>query len=163
FNHAGDLLASTDWTGTLFLWDVRTGRLLLETPGNMLQHMLRFSPDDTRLAAQLAGDRLRVRRVAAGREGGGGMRRPGPRGAPGARGGARGGVLLPGRRRDGRRPPGRRRDAGRAGPDRPRPAGGAGGPAVAEPGRGPDAAGLPGGRELADGRLRRPAALAGPE
>jgi WD40 repeat protein len=44
FNHAGDRLLSTDWTGAGHLWDTRSGRLLLTRPGFWVN--LHFSPDD---------------------------------------------------------------------------------------------------------------------
>jgi serine/threonine protein kinase/WD40 repeat protein len=83
FNHAGDLLASTDWTSTLYLWDVRTGKQLLESPQRMFQQILRFSPDDTRLAGQATGDKVQLFRVAPGRECGRVLRRKdlGPKGS----------------------------------------------------------------------------------
>jgi serine/threonine protein kinase/WD40 repeat protein len=44
FNHAGDRLLSTDWSGSWHLWDTRSGRLLLTYPAGGT--MLHFSPDD---------------------------------------------------------------------------------------------------------------------
>jgi serine/threonine protein kinase/WD40 repeat protein len=66
FNHAGTLLASNDFAGVLRLWDTRTGRQVFNTPAaNMC---LRFSPDDRLLAGESKGTKLRVFRVADGRE-----------------------------------------------------------------------------------------------
>jgi WD40 repeat protein/Tfp pilus assembly protein PilF len=56
FSHAGDILASSCWGGVLRLWDPRTGRQLFSTPSNT--PCLRFSRDDTRLAADMRGNRL---------------------------------------------------------------------------------------------------------
>jgi WD40 repeat protein len=68
FNHAGDLLAGTDWDGTLSLWDARSGHLLLQSPRSMLQVGLWFSPDDTLLAGEVAGSKIRLLRIDPGRE-----------------------------------------------------------------------------------------------
>jgi WD40 repeat protein/tRNA A-37 threonylcarbamoyl transferase component Bud32 len=53
FSHTGDLLASTGWEGKFRLWNPRTGEQLFQTPVGM-PYVLRFSPDDQRLAAALA-------------------------------------------------------------------------------------------------------------
>jgi WD40 repeat protein len=66
FNHGGDLLASNDWHGVLRLWDPSTGRQLFETPAWWTTP--RFSPDDRLLAADIQGSKVRLLRVAAGRE-----------------------------------------------------------------------------------------------
>ena len=58
YNHAGDLLASTSWDGTLRLWDPRTGEQLLKTEAGVVS--LRFSPDDRFLAAEVADSKLRI-------------------------------------------------------------------------------------------------------
>jgi eukaryotic-like serine/threonine-protein kinase len=58
YNHAGDLLASTSWDGTLRLWDPRTGEQLLKTEAGAVS--LRFSPDDRFLAAEVADSKLRI-------------------------------------------------------------------------------------------------------
>jgi WD40 repeat protein len=68
FNHAGDLLAGTDWDGTLSLWDARSGHLLLQTPRNMIQTELWFSPDDTLLAGDVTSSGIRLLRIDPGRE-----------------------------------------------------------------------------------------------
>jgi serine/threonine protein kinase/WD40 repeat protein len=65
FNHAGDRLASTDWLGQQRLWDAATGRLLLTVPGGIL---LQFSPDDRLIGYGHDGSKLRLWRVAGGRE-----------------------------------------------------------------------------------------------
>jgi serine/threonine protein kinase/WD40 repeat protein/tetratricopeptide (TPR) repeat protein len=44
FSHAGDLLASNSWDGTIRLWDPWMGKELLRTEGDW--GALRFSPDD---------------------------------------------------------------------------------------------------------------------
>jgi serine/threonine protein kinase/WD40 repeat protein/Tfp pilus assembly protein PilF len=66
FNHAGTLLASNDWNGILRLWDTRTGRQVFNTPA--VNSLLRFSPDDRLLAAEVKGSKLRLLRIADGRE-----------------------------------------------------------------------------------------------
>jgi serine/threonine protein kinase/WD40 repeat protein len=64
FNHAGDRLVWND-DGWPRLWDAASGRLLL-TAGEYTR--LRFSPDDSLLGWSLHGTKLRLWRVAAGRE-----------------------------------------------------------------------------------------------
>jgi WD40 repeat protein len=49
FNHAGDRLLSTDWSGSWHLWDTRNGRLLLTLPAGGV--LLYFSPDDRLVGA----------------------------------------------------------------------------------------------------------------
>jgi serine/threonine protein kinase/WD40 repeat protein len=49
FNHAGDRLLSTDWSGSWHLWDTRSGRLLLTLPAGGT--ILYFSPDDRLVGA----------------------------------------------------------------------------------------------------------------
>jgi serine/threonine protein kinase/WD40 repeat protein/Tfp pilus assembly protein PilF len=66
FNHAGTVLASNDWHGILRLWDPRTGRQVFHTPA--MSRLLRFSPDDQLLAADTKGSKLRLLRIADGRE-----------------------------------------------------------------------------------------------
>jgi WD40 repeat protein len=68
FNHAGDLLASTDWGGILRLWDPRTGQQLFSTPGSFLGFELRFRADDRLLAGGSRGARLWLWEVAPGPE-----------------------------------------------------------------------------------------------
>jgi serine/threonine protein kinase/WD40 repeat protein len=68
FNHAGDLLASNDWNGVLRLWDPRTGRQVFITPAPIQADCLHFAPDDRLLGAVIKGDKLRLLRVASGRE-----------------------------------------------------------------------------------------------
>jgi serine/threonine protein kinase/WD40 repeat protein len=50
FNHAGDRLLSTDWSGSGHLWDVRSGRLLLTLPGFAVD--LYFRADDRLVATR---------------------------------------------------------------------------------------------------------------
>jgi serine/threonine protein kinase/WD40 repeat protein len=66
FNHAGTLLASNDWNRILRLWDTRTGRQVFNTPAQ--NSTLRFSPDDRLLAAEVKDGKLRLLRIADGRE-----------------------------------------------------------------------------------------------
>jgi WD40 repeat protein/tetratricopeptide (TPR) repeat protein/tRNA A-37 threonylcarbamoyl transferase component Bud32 len=65
FNHAGDRLVSVDWTGQNLVWDTSTGRLLLRLP---VKEWLQFSRDDSLLGFERLGSKLRLYRVAAGRE-----------------------------------------------------------------------------------------------
>ena len=65
FNHAGDRVVSTDWGGETRLWDAVTGRLLLRSPGYV---GLRFSRDDKLLGYGHSGNKVRLYRVAPGRE-----------------------------------------------------------------------------------------------
>ncbi len=65
FNHAGDLLASTDWGDTLRLWDPHTGQELFRTAGSWRER--RFSPDDRLLAADQKDNKLRLWEVVASR------------------------------------------------------------------------------------------------
>src|SRR5262249_31722157 len=67
FNHAGDLLASRSWDGTLRLWNPRTGRQLFRKPRYRVC-LPRFSPDDRLLAGEVEGIRLQIWEVAAARE-----------------------------------------------------------------------------------------------
>jgi serine/threonine protein kinase/WD40 repeat protein/tetratricopeptide (TPR) repeat protein len=46
FNHAGDLLASTSWDGTLRLWDPWTAKELLRQEGPIWGNLMGFTPDD---------------------------------------------------------------------------------------------------------------------
>ena len=66
FSHSGDLLASSDWNGTLRLWDPGTGKQVFQTQGAYIRP--RFSLDDRLLAAGIDGNKLRLWEVAAGRE-----------------------------------------------------------------------------------------------
>jgi serine/threonine protein kinase/WD40 repeat protein len=68
FNHAGTLLASNDWHSILRLWDTRTGRQVFNTPVAWPVSFLRFSADDRLLAAETKGSKLRLLRIADGRE-----------------------------------------------------------------------------------------------
>jgi WD40 repeat protein len=65
FNHAGDRLVSTDWSGRTRLWDAVTGRLLL-TSSDFAGW--RFSRDDNLLSPGHSGSKVRLYRVAAGHE-----------------------------------------------------------------------------------------------
>jgi serine/threonine protein kinase/WD40 repeat protein len=66
FNHAGDLLLSSDWSGLWRLWDSRTGQQLLSLPAD--GHTLQFSPDDRRLAAHIGNEKVHLFKVETGRE-----------------------------------------------------------------------------------------------
>ncbi len=66
FSHAGDRLVSDDWSGSLRLWDVRTGRQILARAANCT--WLRFSPDDGLLAGDVDLPRVRLFRFWPGDE-----------------------------------------------------------------------------------------------
>jgi WD40 repeat protein/Tfp pilus assembly protein PilF len=66
FNRAGDLLVSNDWAGLLRLWDTRTAQQLLSLPSD--GHTLQFGPDDEMLAAHTGSGKVRLFRVASGKE-----------------------------------------------------------------------------------------------
>ena len=65
FNHRGDRLISTSWDGQTRLWDAVSGELLLLMPGPF---GAQFSPDDSTIGMQRIGTKLRLWRVADGRE-----------------------------------------------------------------------------------------------
>jgi WD40 repeat protein/tetratricopeptide (TPR) repeat protein/tRNA A-37 threonylcarbamoyl transferase component Bud32 len=65
FNHAGDRLVSWDWGVQTLLWEAATGRPLLRLPA---KDALRFSRDDSLLGVERLGSKLRLYRVAPGRE-----------------------------------------------------------------------------------------------
>jgi serine/threonine protein kinase/WD40 repeat protein len=64
FNQAGDRLVSSDWSGQVRLWDCVSGTLLLTIAGLYVK----FSADDNFIGYQRDGTRLRLWRLAAGRE-----------------------------------------------------------------------------------------------
>jgi WD40 repeat protein len=64
FNGAGDLLGSVCEGGQTSLWDPASGRLLLTVPFPFTYY---FSRDGQRLGYQVAGNKVRLYRVAAGR------------------------------------------------------------------------------------------------
>jgi serine/threonine protein kinase/WD40 repeat protein/tetratricopeptide (TPR) repeat protein len=68
FNHAGDCVASINWSGVLRLRDAVTGRQLLRLPGSWEPDRLRFGSDDRWLGLRETGNRYQVLRVAAGQE-----------------------------------------------------------------------------------------------
>jgi WD40 repeat protein len=65
FNHAGDRLLSTDWSGGGRLWDVRSGRLLLTVPGFTVNLFFRA---DERLIGTGGGTRLNLYHFRCGEE-----------------------------------------------------------------------------------------------
>jgi len=65
FNHAGDRLLSTDWSGSGKLWDTRSGQLLLSQPTT--PNPPYFSPDD-RLVGTGASGKVRLYRFRRGEE-----------------------------------------------------------------------------------------------
>jgi WD40 repeat protein/Tfp pilus assembly protein PilF len=68
FNHAGNRLAARDWTGSIQLFDVATGRLLFEIPLAHPTLECRFSRDDRRLGVFIHGNHLGIWQVADGQE-----------------------------------------------------------------------------------------------
>jgi serine/threonine protein kinase/WD40 repeat protein len=66
FNHAGDRLLSTDWSGVWRQWDTRTGQELQTLPAR--GDCLRFSADDQLVAADRSGTSVRLYRFQSGRE-----------------------------------------------------------------------------------------------
>lgn len=65
FNHKGDRLLSCGWDELARLWDTETGRLLLTLPGRA---GAQFSPDDSEIGMERTGTKLRIWRIADGRE-----------------------------------------------------------------------------------------------
>jgi serine/threonine protein kinase/WD40 repeat protein/tetratricopeptide (TPR) repeat protein len=65
FNHAGDRLLGMDWNGQSLLWDAATGRQLLSMHG---ANGYRFSQDDSVIGLARSGSKLRLWRLADGRE-----------------------------------------------------------------------------------------------
>ncbi|HEV2969415.1 MAG TPA: protein kinase [Pirellulales bacterium] len=66
FNHAGDRLLSTDWSGLWRLWDTHTGQLLLTQPAGGVE--LCFSPDDSLVGLDATAQGLRMFRFRSGSE-----------------------------------------------------------------------------------------------
>ncbi len=66
FNHYGDRLLSTDWSGLWHLWDVPTGQLVLTLPGGATE--LRFSTDDRLVGLDYSPQGIRLLRFESGRE-----------------------------------------------------------------------------------------------
>ena len=66
FNHYGDRLLSTDWSGLWRLWDVRTGQLLLTQPAG--GNELHFRDDDRLVGIDFSTRGLRLFRCESGRE-----------------------------------------------------------------------------------------------
>ncbi len=64
FNRAGDRLGSQDWGGLAHVWDTATGRLLLTAPAFHWQ----FGPTDRLHGYGVEGTRIKLWRLAAGRE-----------------------------------------------------------------------------------------------
>jgi eukaryotic-like serine/threonine-protein kinase len=65
FNHRGDRLISCGWDGQPRLWDAATGQLLLTMPG---RYGVQFSGDDSLIGVEQIGTKLRLWRLADGRE-----------------------------------------------------------------------------------------------
>jgi serine/threonine protein kinase/WD40 repeat protein len=68
FNHAGDRLVSSGWSGAVQLWDAISGQLLFTLPGVINVHALRFSRNDQWLAGPVSGEQLGIWKVGAGRD-----------------------------------------------------------------------------------------------
>jgi len=64
FNHVGDRLVSSDWSGQICLWDTVSGSLMLTTSGFVVQ----FSADDGLVGYRREKKRLTLWRLAAGGE-----------------------------------------------------------------------------------------------
>ncbi len=67
-NHAGDMMVSNDWSGTLRLWDVRGGRLLLAAPAGGFSTSMRFGPDDRLLSGAAGKGVMQLLRIWPGQE-----------------------------------------------------------------------------------------------
>lgn len=65
FNHRGDRLISNGWENQTRLWDVTSGQLLLTMPGG---YGGAFGLDDTTMGMEITGTKLRIWRIADGRE-----------------------------------------------------------------------------------------------
>lgn len=65
FNHAGDRLLSDDWSGQTRLWDAVSGQMLLSMQG---YYGLQFSHDDTLVGPLRVGNKIRINRMAHGKE-----------------------------------------------------------------------------------------------
>ena len=65
FNHAGDRLLSTDWSGICRLWDPRSGQLLLSY---VSAGPLQFSADDQLAGADISVPHIRLFRLRSGSE-----------------------------------------------------------------------------------------------
>ncbi len=65
FNHAGDRLFATDWSGAGQFWDANSGHLLLAMP---VGFGFQFSPDDRLVVAPREGHKIRLWRLANGGE-----------------------------------------------------------------------------------------------
>jgi serine/threonine protein kinase/WD40 repeat protein/tetratricopeptide (TPR) repeat protein len=65
FNRAGDRLASVDWARQGRLWDVSSNRLVLTLPGS---EAMQFNADGSMLGWQRVGTKVRLWRLAEGRE-----------------------------------------------------------------------------------------------
>ena len=67
FNHAGDLLVTTDWSGIRRLWDPASGTELLHIAAQSGDFFL-VSPDDCKAAVTIEGHDLQTLRIATGAE-----------------------------------------------------------------------------------------------
>jgi len=66
FSHSGDMLVSSDWSALWRLWDTHTGQQLLSLPAS--GYTIQFSHHDNRLAAHTGAGKVRLFRVASGKE-----------------------------------------------------------------------------------------------
>ena len=68
FNRAGDLLLSTDWSSTLRVWDTESGQQVFATPLDCNLAACPDGEDGMLIVSPYGGTRLRLLRLASGRE-----------------------------------------------------------------------------------------------
>jgi WD40 repeat protein len=68
FNRAGDLLLSTDWSGTLRVWSTESGQEVFATPLDWNPAACPDGEDGARIVSPDGGTRLRLLHLSSGRE-----------------------------------------------------------------------------------------------